>query len=521
MTNRSTQRYQEIRQVNAPYHGSTVPQANVEDAATHVLEVLNEFHRQRISYCYWKSSRQIHSVLAGKGDIDLLIARADQHRAQAILLERDFKLFPSVASQDHPAILSFLGYDEPNGRLIHIHVHVRLIVGERLLRNYRIPWEDVVLARAMVHPLLPIRILDATSEAVLLVVRACLELRRRDPMTLRGWETTTSKFALDRAALAARVDRTSLLELAAKLLSEELAELVANALYSEQPLERHSQLRRGLRKHFVSCRSYNALEARVRSGGRALAWVAGYLNKRYFCAPRPWNRRAPGGGCIVAVIGVDGSGKSTSVGAMRAWLGSKIDVIPIYFGTGDGRPSLLLRPLKLMAPLAARILRNNKPRCSSHGKISGHAPGLLYGVLLLVWATAVALDKRKKLTAVRRGTNRGLVVLTDRYPQNEILGFNDGPLLPRLALAPPWLRRFEAASYALAQRLPPDLVIELVVRPETAAKREPEMCPAIIRERIAALQRLKFPGARVVRVDAEQPVADVMRAVRNEIWRLL
>ena len=47
------------------------------------------------------------------------------------------------------------------------------------------------------------------------------------------------------------------------------------------------------------------------------------------------------------------------------------------------------------------------------------------------------------------------------------------------------------------------------------------MDPPIIRERIAALQRLEFPGARVVCVDAEQPLAEVIRAVKHEIWGLI
>jgi hypothetical protein len=66
----------------------------------------------------------------------------------------------------------------------------------------------------------------------------------------------------------------------------------------------------------------------------------------------------------------------------------------------------------------------------------------------------------------------------------------------------------------------PDLVIKLEVLPETAARREPDMAPALIRERIADLRRLTFASARVVRVDAEKPLADVIRAVKREIWRL-
>jgi thymidylate kinase len=487
-----------------------------------LAEVLDEFHRQQISYCYWKSSRRLPTVFAGEGDIDLLVAREDQHRAQVILAERDFKFFPSVGDRDHPATLSFLGYDERGGELIHIHLHFRLIGGERLLKNYRIPWEQVLLTRAVLHPTLAVRILEPTSEAVLLVARACLELSRLDPMTLYVWQATTRKFALDRAELAARVDRAAFRDLAAELLGEDLAEPVADAFYSEQPLETQVRLRRRIRKHFAAHRSYNAVEARVRSAWRALLWGVGSLNKHALHAPRPWNRRAPGGGCMVAIIGVDGSGKSTSVATMRAWLGAKIDVVPIYFGTGDGRPSLLLRPFKLTMPLIRRLLKGEpKPKVAAHGKLAGPAPGLLYSMLMMVWAVAVAVDKRKKLLAARRGTNRGLIVLTDRFPQNQIVGFNDGPLLTRLTAVPNWLRRFEGSVYDLARSLPPDLVIKLVVTPETAARREPEMDPAVIRKRIAALQQLELPGAHVVCVDAEQPLAEVIRAVKHEIWRLM
>jgi hypothetical protein len=506
--------------MDAPYSIDTTRRSSGEHAIPPALmEVLHEFHLQQVSYCYWKSSRRLDAILSGEGDVDLLVGRNDQHRVQAILLDRDFKAFPSVGDRDHPAVSSFLGYDERGGQLIHIHLHFRLIVGEKLLKNYRIPWEEAVLNRALAHPILPIRILDPTSEAVLLVVRACLELRRLDPMTLSLWQATTHKFALDRAELAAVVDRTTLRELAAELLTEDLAELVADALFSEQPLQRQVRLRRRIQKHCAAYRSYNTVETRMRNAGRALLWLAGSLNKQALHAPRSWNRRAPGGGCVVAILGVDGSGKSTSVAILRAWLLSKVDALPIYFGTGDGRPSLWLRPFKVTMPLIRRLL-GSKPRLASYGKITP-AGRPFYSLLLMIWAAAVAMDKRKKLVAARRGANRGLIVLADRYPQNEIVGFNDGPLLPRLTVVPHWLLRFEHVTYALAHRLPPDLVIKLVVTPETAARREPDMDRAIIPERIAALQRLDFPGARVVCVDAERPLADVIRAVKQEIWRLV
>jgi hypothetical protein len=485
-----------------------------------ILLSLSDFEREGVSYCYWRSSRRVQAALTGGTDLDLLIGRQHQHCAERLLLERGYKLFPSVAGRDHPAVSSFLGYDEPSGLIIHLHLHFRLVVGVKLLKNHRLPWEEAILARAVFHPTLPLRMLDPEDEALLCAMRAALELRRMDPVALRSWRTTEEKFALDRRELAARVDRAKLRDRAAELLNEGAADMIVDTFCGGRALESRRRLRRRLRKDLAAHRSYNALEAQLRSSWRAVLWVAGEFNKRFLHLPRPWSRRAPGGGCVVAVVGVDGSGKTTVVAAIRAWLAAEVDVVPTYFGTGAGRPSLVLLPLKAIAPLIMRLFRT-KPKGASHGRISGRAPGLLYGAFLMVWATVLAMEKRLKLLAARRGAERGLVVLADRYPQNELCDFNDGPLLPRLNKAPAWLRRFEARAYALARRLPPDLVIKLEASPEILARREPDMDPAVIRERVNAARRLVFGGARVVRVDAEQPLADVIRAVKREIWHLL
>jgi hypothetical protein len=485
-----------------------------------VLAVLNEFNRRRVSYCYWKSSQRAHLVMSGEGDLDLLIGREDQHRAQALLLGLGLKPFPCVAFRDHPSISSFLGYDEPSGRLVHLHLHFRLIIGEPLLKNYRIPWEDEILARGVRHETLPLLILDPVSEALLLVVRSCLEITHLDPIALRDRRRLNGKFVLDHNELRKRVDVSALRERAIGLFGTELGGLVAAAFRDDPPLWNQRRLRSRVRRHFAVCRSYNSVELRLRSVGRTLLSVAAGINSRLFHLPVASRRKAPGGGCRVAIIGLDGSGKSTVVAAMRDWLSSEIDVASLYFGTGDGRASLFVRPFKLIIPLVTRLLRT-KPKGASHGKISSGPPTPLYSALMMVWALVVALEKRVKLATASRAANRGLVVVTDRYPQDEVLGFNDGPMLPRLPKAPHWLRRFEASSYALAHRVPPDLVVKLIVGPETTAKREPDMDRGVIEERIEGLKRLTLKGAHVVSVDARQPLPRVLADVRREIWRFL
>ena len=486
-----------------------------------ISALLDALHRQGVPYCYWKSTARLRAVLAGEADFDLLVERTGQHRMLLVLAESGFKPFPSVASRAHPAVMSFLGHDEPSGRIVHVHLHLAVVSGGRLLRNDILPWAPAFIARAIPIPAMRgVRVLDPADEAVLLAVRACVELRMWDPITLRDWRASQDKFAHDQQTLVARVDRAAFRNRAVELVGRDAANQLAADFYAPQGRGLSGRTRRRVRQALAEYRTYNGFEARIRAAWRVLHWLAGGLNKRHLHWPRPWSRLAPGGGCVVALMGVDGSGKSTSVAAIRAWLGAEVDVMPIYFGTGDGRPSLLLLPLKLMVPLLTRALRQ-KPRGSSHGAVSGHAPGLLFSVLLAGWATVLAVEKRRKLHAAHRGARRGMVVIADRYPQDEIADYNDGPLLPRLTGIPAWLRRFEARSYALAHRLPPDLVIKLEAPPETLALREPGMDHGVIRERVQALQRLRFPGVRVVRVDATQPLDDVLRAVKAAVWSML
>ena len=140
---------------------------------------------------------------------------------------------------------------------------------------------------------------------------------------------------------------------------------------------------------------------------------------------------------------------------------------------------------------------------------------------MMGWAAAVAMDKRGKLLAARRGADRGLVVVADRYPQNEDVTYSDAPLLQRLRWSPRWLHRLETQTYELAGRLPPDLVIKLEVGAVTLARREPDMNADVIQQRIEGFRRLAFTGARTVLVRAEQPLPDVLRAIKREVWRTL
>jgi thymidylate kinase len=257
---------------------------------------------------------------------------------------------------------------------------------------------------------------------------------------------------------------------------------------------------------------------------REAYWILGGISKRKVPLGIPLRRTNPRGGLAIAFLGSDGAGKSTLLADTRTWLGQKLDVYPIYMGSGDGSASLLRLPLKL----ARRVVEGSvdgsaktKDGSGEKRKTSGFRK-----VGKLPWALSLAAEKRGKLKRLVRARNRGLVVICDRYPQNQTKGFNDGPLLDGYRDDDSaWLQRaaqWEAGAYDLAAATPPDLVIKLVPSTETAMERRPELPREEIQRRIDAVLAFEFAEpAKVVEINADQPLEEVIREVRSVIWDLL
>jgi hypothetical protein len=482
--------------------------------------LLASFEAQKVGYCCWKSSLRAPRGMTGDSDLDLLIARPDRQKAIELLLTFGFKQWPDVSGCDHPATASFLGWDETTGLIHHVHIQFKIVFGHSLLKTFRLPAEHQFIARSVRHTTEPLRVLHPVDEALLLVVRTQIESRWLDPIALRHRKKLRQKAANDLAALASIVERADVRERAAQLFSPGLADEIADQLNLSGREFWRRRISGRIARELSAYRMYHGAEAVLRMVARDTLWAVRAINRRYFRWPHPWRRRAPGSGVVISIVGLDGSGKSTLSREVCRWLGAEVDVMPCYFGTGDGEPSLFFRPFKAVSRLVARVVRT-RPKGASHGVVSDRPPGLGYSVLFAVWATAVAIEKRQKILATQRGACRGLVVVTDRYPQNEIPGFNDGPLLQRLPRCPTALKRFEASVYEMARRAPPDLVIKLQVGRETVVQREPQMVKSIIDQRIAWLDELAFSSTRVAAIDATRPLEEVHRKAKREIWSIL
>ncbi len=494
--------------------GQAVPLAALAAA----LEALE---RARVVHCHFKSNEHLGAALRGATDLDLLVARCDARRAEGVLAQQGFKRFAPGFGTGYAGVEDWLGFDPASGRQVHLHVHFRLPVGELHLKSYRLPFAEALLASRVRDAETGVFVAEPHHELLLLMVRRALKLTRRERLASHlGREAVLGGDARrEYDWLRARTEGAGVVRLAEQEFGRDVAAAVG-ALLDEAPERRALlRLRRALLRVLAPHRAWGAFESALRQllrGG--VQRITRALRRRGVELPRAFRRANPSGGCVIALVGCDGAGKSTLLAELQPWLGWKLDVLPIYFGSGDGPVSLTRLPLVWVRRLQKRL---TKPRPAAE-RSRVLRPRRL-SAARAVWALVLAHEKARRLARAERARQRGIVVLCDRFPQTTVRGFNDGPLLtPWLESPAAWRRAlacWELAIYERARRLAPDLVIKLDVSPEVAVARKPDMAPEECARRRAAVASLEWgERCRMVTIDAEQPLERVIAEVKRAVW---
>jgi thymidylate kinase len=494
----------------------------VSIVTTTTVRLLDALNQAGVRYCHFKSNAHVAAGVEGLTDLDLLCDGQQVELITEILTRHGFKLFPAHPSRAYPSVYDYFGIDEHTGRLLHLHLHYRLIVGERFFKNYRLPWEREFLERRVLDEPTGVFVADPALEWLLLVCRSALKIRWRDRLIARiaSGRGESRSLRSEHSWLAAQIDPAAPKEDANRLLGARVSELVGHALAEDLAFGRLERLRGELLRSPRVFRGYRPIPALRRRWSRELRWTVGSVNRRYFDRPFPYSRSGSGGGVVIAFIGSDGAGKSSVSQMLHSWLVGKVDVIPIYFGSGQGQSSILRWPLKLVLEL--RRGRSSSPRLDPEDRRTRDIT-----LARAVWALALAREKRSKLRTVVRARERGFIVICDRYPQTQVEGVNDGPVLWRWRASTARLKRalarWEHGIYEMAASAPPDAVVRLLVTPETAGERRPGDDPRELAFRTELVRSLRFDNARygVIDVDADDDLDTVVLEVKRQLWPVI
>jgi len=510
---------------------TTMPQAapleHQVTAELGVLRVLFErLHAEGIRYCHWKSNEHLDASLVGKTDVDVLVDRRAIVPLTRLLGLSNFKRFVVKPGRGYPGIEDYVGFDPETGALTHLHVHYQLTLGEKFLKGHRLPWEPLYLSTRVMDEQRGIYVADPHLELVVLVLRAAIKLRARDFLIqAAGIPYFRGGLLREFRWLAKRVRPEGVAALANRLIGARAGALFPAMIAAGSPSLRDLVALRRTEPRLQEYRLYGEWEKVRHAWGRELGIIRWKLKNWYLRAPTKSTRTLPQGGLTVAVVGADGAGKSTLVAELAEWLSHEIAVVCTYGGSGKGSAGLVRGVLHWGAGLRRRLFGypSASARRKPHPPETGPQPiGASVSFGRAIWVRALARERRLRALESRRARSRGMIVLSDRLPQTQFPGWNDGPRLDGSPDHPWWYRaaaREEQEAFHLAELIPPDLVLKLHVSPEVATRRKPETPAPQILTGVDMVRRLSFPAeTRVVDIDGSLPFDQVLLQAKRAVW---
>lgn len=485
-----------------------------------IEKVIKTLEERGIAYCHWKSNEHLAEALDGDTDLDVLFDPAQRVQLEKVLDECGLKRFRSTPLMQYNAIEDFIGFDKETAKIWHLHTHYRMTLGEKHLKGYTVnPWGKLILDNRRKDES-GIYCSAIEDEMIMLLVRMSMKLRWRDKGRRIGKDDLK-----EMSWLFERIDKNAIEKRAKQFVGEEAANEILRLLNGKE-LAKKGQLRKLHKlllkelKLFTGYSSFGSWWMRHKREG---FWLMGGIKRRRGINSFVANRRvSPNGGNVIAFLGCDGAGKSTTLAYIKKELNKKLDVATIYFGSGDGSSSLLRKPMKMVAKKVGGKGLGHSVEKQYAEKKKVTLKSRLYSVAKVLWAVTLAKEKQSKIKDQTKARNNGLIVLTDRYPQTLFAGCSDGPLLSKyegkglMGKIAAWEHRV----YASAAMNPPDLTVKLIVPTEVAIKRKPEMTAEEIETKKKIVMGLKLSDNTLV-VDTSRPFEETRAEILEAIWRII
>lgn len=499
-----------------------------------IEQLLARLDNSGIPYCHWKSSSGLLEALRGETDLDLLVADAAADEFAAVVRDLGFKRFDSHPSRRMPGVDDWLGLEPSVPHLVHLHVYRRLILGEDHIKNHHLPVEYVLLRETERRHGIPVP--RPEIELAILAVRGLLKYREgaylRDALGIGRRGGLEPSILAEVEYLLARTTPAAVLEaverhfpmLPVSVISEFLATAQRAPRDAQTLLRLRLQLEHSLRPYARHGFWTTSARRIVASAGRSRA---GHLVDRLGAAVRrrPNGRRktVAMGGRTMAIVGIDGSGKSTLVAELVRLLSWRVNVATTYLGSA--RPSPTTRVVQAAADMSQRgehWLEREIGETRSPTKLARRITLLATGVR----AIAEAADRRRRAVTARRLADRGWIVLLDRYPLPQVVLLDrrmDAWRLQASVRGYGWLlNRLGQRERAIYRGMPlADGILVLQIDPAVARARKPDLGVALDAKADALARWTATKPDRVVVVNAADSLDAVKRAAAVALWKLL
>ena len=483
-----------------------------EQAVLNLIAALCEtLAAEKIDYCHWKSNAYLDRSASGENDLDLLVNRAYAQHFAEILFRFGFKESLAPKAEELPGVRHYYGYDQKTGRLVHVHAHFQLILGNDLSKNYRLPLEKIYLASSLQGDLF--RIPAPKFELVVLVIRMVLKHSTWDAILMRqGQLSETERYELNQLSTEETLSKIKPVLLHLPGLSQSLFDLCLQSIQSGCPLGARVKTSRQLQKVLRAyARRSHGFDIALKFSRRV--WYP-ILRRGFKFAPK---NKFANGGLFIAIVGGDGAGKTTVINGLYDWLSRNHEVKKLHMG----KPAWSWTTTLIRAMLKIGTLLRLYP---FEGDIYEESVQP-HGTPWFIRCVTTARDRYLTYIQARRLSSNGNLVLCDRY---SLPGFMkmDGPQCEEAisgSKSNHWFLKFlsNIEKHYYKQIQLPDLLIVLKVDPEIAVQRKVEETEISVRARSTEVWKLDWDKLSAFSVDASKPKAETLSLVKEIVWEHL
>lgn len=486
-----------------------------------VKKMIEKLEENGIRYVHFKSNEHLNESIEGETDFDILVARASAQKYEQCLLELNFKKFCSVAHSSYPGVDDWIGFDDVTGRLIHMHTHYQLVTGKSGYKNYVLPWAETALDCAQVDEKTGMKIASAEFELVELYTRIIAKMAwNKNLSAMSGGYALKGGTLREAQWLWERADRQKMPDMLQRCFGEYADDIDAAVFWKKSLTAKEYRSFRCavLKKLQFHERSGMSLVNARSSFYKGETRVVRKLKKMMFVPSVRQKKICHTGGLLIAFLGVDGSGKTTVTSEINKWLGWKFETSHMSLGIGRKKQTLsykIRQKLKAFLKKGGGKQKTGKPVSLDFEKpIKVNGKNYRKQRVLVRFAKAVHRD----IMRIHSYCLNGGIMVVDRYPQLQYFGIADGR---KVNPAFPKLQKEEENYLKIAEEIQPDLVFKLVIPVELSKERRPEDSVEILQKKWEILHAVDYPKAKVIEVDATQPLDKELIFIKQKIWEML